>query len=247
MHEGHRQRMYEKLKSGDNLFEHELLEMLLFNAYPRRNTNPIAHALLAAFGSISGVLNADVAELCTVDGVGESVALYLKCIGECTRRSTTAVSGLVALKSYEDFKKFVRLRMRGKTEEVLELYCLEKSGRIKKTFTFTSGDHGKVEVDSDKVVRLISTVKPYGLLVAHNHLGGSSAPSENDDRFTKEIQVLCSMSNVQLCDHCIYASDNDVFSYFLSGKIDKIKSEYSFDKLVGEKVKKDIAESGDKS
>ena len=56
MHEGHRQRLYEKLKNGDNLFEHEILEMLLFNAYPRKNTNPIAHELLNRFPSISEVL-----------------------------------------------------------------------------------------------------------------------------------------------------------------------------------------------
>ena len=49
MHEGHRQRLWEKLKQGDNLFEHELLEILLFNAYPRNNVNPVAHALLQRF------------------------------------------------------------------------------------------------------------------------------------------------------------------------------------------------------
>ena len=56
MHEGHRRRLYEKLKNGDNLFEHEILEMLLFNSYPRKNTNPIAHDLLSRFPGIGAVL-----------------------------------------------------------------------------------------------------------------------------------------------------------------------------------------------
>ena len=64
MYEGHRRRMYGKLKSGDSLYEHELLEILLFNAFQRKNTNPIAHALLDAFGSIAGVFNAEVEQLC---------------------------------------------------------------------------------------------------------------------------------------------------------------------------------------
>ena len=82
MHEGHRQRMYDKLKNDDGLFDHELLEILLFNALPRKNTNPIAHELLDTFGSLAGVLAADTEKLKAVNGVGENVALYLKCIGE---------------------------------------------------------------------------------------------------------------------------------------------------------------------
>ena len=184
MHEGHRKRMYEKLKNGDSLYEHELLEILLFNAFQRKNTNPIAHALLDAFGSIAGVLNAEVGELCAVEGVGESVALYLKCIGECTKKAVSSEKpGAVCLKNYEDFRRFVCARMRGKTAEVLELYCLDKSGKVKKISSFSSNEQSKVQVDADRVAKIISAVKPYGLIIAHNHLSGSSLPSENDDSF----------------------------------------------------------------
>ena len=240
MHEGHRKRMYEKLKNGDSLYEHELLEILLFNAFQRKNTNPIAHALLDAFGSIAGVLNAEVDELCAVEGVGESVALYLKCIGECTKKAVSSEKpGAVCLKNYEDFRRFVCARMRGKTAEALELYCLDKSGKVKKISLFSSNEQSKVQVDADRVAKIISAVKPYGLIIAHNHLSGSSLPSENDDRFTMEVQLMCSINGVSLYDHCIYASDSNVFSYFSSGKIDAIKRSFSFDKLVGEQYKKD--------
>ena len=95
MHEGHRKRLLEKLKNGDSLFEHELLEILLFNAYPRKNVNPVAHALLKRFPCINEILNAEVEELTAVEGVGENVALYLKCIGECLRyKSDSEASGV---------------------------------------------------------------------------------------------------------------------------------------------------------
>lgn len=233
MHEGHRSRMYEKLKNGDNLYEHELLEILLFNAFPRKNTNPVAHALLKTFGTINGVLSAEVEELCTVEGVGESVALYLKCIGMCVLKQDKPKSAPVAvLKSYEDFQNFVKLRFRGKTEEVLELYCLEKNGQVKKIFTYSTNETSQVEVDTDRVSKAITTVKPYGMLIAHNHLSGSSKPSANDDNFTASVQLLCSINNVNLHDHCIYAGDNNTYSYFLSGKIDEIKRNFSYEKLV---------------
>ncbi len=239
MHEGHRRRMYEKLKSGEYLYEHELLEMLLFNAYARKNTNPIAHALLNAFGTINDVLNADVNELCAVEGVGESVALYLKCIGECVKSAGKA-SGIALLKNYDDFISFARMRMRGKTSEVLELYFMNKSGKVSKSFSFTSDERDKVRIDTDRIAKVISDVKPYGLLIVHNHLSGNSSPSENDDRFTMEIQLMCSINNVRLYDHCIYAGDNNIYSYFMSGKIDEIKRNYSFDALVGDRYKKEL-------
>ena len=245
MHEGHRRRMYEKLKNGDVLFEHEVLEMLLFNAYPRTNTNPIAHSLLRAFGSISGVFGAEVEELTAIEGVGENVALYLKCIGECVKRSGSNNSvGVAVLKSYEDFKKFAMLRLRGRTEEVLEIYCLDKSGRVKRISSYTNNEQHKVELGTEEIARIIATFKPYAMLLAHNHLSGKAQPSESDDIFTAKVQFVCSMSNVNLYDHCIFASDGNIYSYFAAGKIDNIKKHYDFETLIGNQYKK-VKEKGD--
>lgn len=237
MHEGHRKRMYEKLKEGSGLCDHELLEILLFNACPRKNTNPVAHDLIDAFGSLAGVFGAEAEQLMTVDGVGENVALFLKCVGECNRRVKTSGSCITMLKTYEDFKRFTTVRMRGKREEVLEFYCLERSGKVKRIFSFTDTELSKVEVRTDKIAYVIATEKPYGLLVAHNHLSGSSAPSVNDDRFTIELQLMCSIGNVMLYDHCIYASDSNIYSYFITGKIDEIRRRFSYKELIDKQLK----------
>lgn len=246
MHEGHRRRMYEKLKDGSGICDHELLEILLFSACPRKNTNPVAHALIDAFGSLAGVFEAEVEQLMTVDGVGENVALFLKCVGECNRRVKSANTGVAMLKTYEDFRFFTTVRMRGKQEEVLEFYCLEKNGKVKRIFSFTDTERNKVEVETDKIAYVIATEKPYGLLVAHNHLSGSSAPSANDDRFTVELQLMCSINNVVLYDHCIYASDTNVYSYFATGKIDEIKRDFSFKELIDKQLKSRAVEKGNK-
>ena len=72
MHEFHRQRLRERyLKCGFEAFaDHELLEMLLSYAIPRKDTNAIAHALLGKFGSLRNVLLAELPELIAVDGMG---------------------------------------------------------------------------------------------------------------------------------------------------------------------------------
>lgn len=238
--------MYEKLQSGDALFDHELLEILLFNACPRMNTNPIAHDLLNSFGSLAGVLDADIDRLMTVKGVGKNVALYIKCNAEVLRRISPANAGVAVLKTYEDFKAFATVRMRGRLEEVLELYCLEKNGRVKRIFTYTNNEHNKVEVKAEDISHVIATEKPYGLLVAHNHLSGNSSPSTNDDRFTNELQLLCSVNNVYLYDHCIYASDRNTYSYFAEGKIDEIRRNFSYQGLIDAQMKKRAEEEGNK-
>lgn len=232
LHEGHRQRMRDKLAAGELLQEHEKLEMLLFNAFPRKNTNPIAHALLDTFGSMRGVLEADLKELTAIEGVGKSVAIYLKCVSACAKSAYSADGTEVYLRNYGDFKDFTARRLRSKTVEVLELYMLEKTGRVKYIFSRCEGNGHKASVERDEISAAIASVKPFGILIAHNHLTGDSLPSEQDDKFTTEIAVLCNLSGITLYDHCIYASDNDVYSYFSDGKLDEIKSKYNLSSII---------------
>ena len=70
-HAGHRERMRLRFqKSGLESFQpHEILELLLFYALPRVDTNPIAHDLIAEFHSLSGVLDADIQDLKRINGI----------------------------------------------------------------------------------------------------------------------------------------------------------------------------------
>ena len=81
-HTGHRRRMYARFAcyGFDGLHPHEILEIILYDAIPRRNTNPLAHRLLDEFGSLAGVLGADEAELMRVPGVGRKTAQALASI-----------------------------------------------------------------------------------------------------------------------------------------------------------------------
>ncbi|NMB30866.1 MAG: hypothetical protein GX988_05455, partial [Clostridiales bacterium] len=73
---GHRRRLKQRyLKEGIENFEHHnVLELLLFYALPRVDTNKIAHELIKRFGSISGVFKAPIEELVKIKGIGENAA-----------------------------------------------------------------------------------------------------------------------------------------------------------------------------
>ena len=87
-HEGHRHRLRRRfIENGlDSFDDHNVLELLLFYAMPRRDTNVIAHRLLNAFGSLPGVFDATPAALMSVEGVGESAAVLIHLVPEAARR-----------------------------------------------------------------------------------------------------------------------------------------------------------------
>jgi DNA repair protein RadC len=223
--------MYSKLEQGDNLFDHELLEILLYNAYPRMDTNPIAHSLLERFTSLYEVLSADVDELMSVEGVGESAAVYLRCVGECAARACL-MPGLGELKNYGDIKHFCTIRMSAKKQECLELYALDKNGLVKRIFLHTSNDKHCVRVKMTDIIDFLATTKPYGLVMAHNHPTAKCDPSKEDDIFTNQVALICTLNNVIFYDHCILSAVNGMFSYHESGRIDKILRDSALDNVM---------------
>ena len=88
VHDGHRRRLKQQFAEhgGEGMNDIQFLEMLLFYAIPRSDTNELAHALLERYGTIRGVLDASEADLLTVDGAGESTALLIRTLRETLRR-----------------------------------------------------------------------------------------------------------------------------------------------------------------
>ena len=79
VHEGHRDRMKREFLQGGlrHFSEPRVLELLLFYSRLQGDVNPLAHRLLEAFGSLSGVLDASPAALANVPGVGETTVVLL--------------------------------------------------------------------------------------------------------------------------------------------------------------------------
>ena len=220
--------MYEKLKNGDDLFDHELLEILLYSACPRKNTNPIAHALLDRFVTLSEVFNASVEELKEVEGVGESVAKFIKTVGLCAERAGN-IGNSPSLKTFGDCKKFAHLRLKDKSHEYVEIYYLNKAGRVQRIFKYTSLEKSRAFADMDAISRNIALFRPNGIVIAHNHINGTESPSGYDDRFTHAVQFICDMNDVNLLDHIIYFSEDKIFSYKDSGRLEKVKENCSWE------------------
>ncbi len=234
MHEGHRNRMLEREKSEEALQDHELLEILLFNPIPRKNTNEIAHRLLETFGSLDRVLSADEGELMRIEGVGKHTAQYLASVSELVRRVAARRISAPTAVSFGNFSSFVRERFLGLKEEAVDIFCLDKFDRIKHTARFASGNRQCVVLSMDEVSRVLLAHRPFGVVVAHNHPDAPCCPSMEDDRFTAQLQLLCSLNGIKLRDHIIIGR-NGMFSYFTSGRLEEMEKAYSVENIIDEK------------
>lgn len=231
-HSGHRKRLIEKLSVGP-LLEHELLEAMLFNAMPRRNTNDIAHRLLSTFGTIQQILDAPMEELQQVKGIGESVASYLTCLGLLYRQYTEKANRVYGGKyTMKRFLSYVKEAYAGEETEVAEVYFIDEDSNIFLKKRLQRGNAGHVEIEPNSLTMLLAEYAPAGMVLVHNHPFGEAVPSEKDEQMTKKCQMLCSAQNVIFCDHVIYAP-NGVYSYYLDGKMLRISTEYSVDGILG--------------
>lgn len=219
-HKGHRQRLRQRVLTG-LCCEHEYLEMLLCYAIPRRNTNDLAHRLLAAFGSLPAVLSASAEQLQVVKGVGDEAAALLCCVGKCCKdyaATATKTNGLPEIYERRSFTSFIPSRYQDLQMEVFDVYLMDATGKIFRHERFASKQIGAVYVNTEEFAALLVAAQPSGVVIVHNHPFGLPEPSEKDDQTTRLCGDICKLQNVLLCNHFIYAPKG-VYDYYGSGKL----------------------------
>lgn len=216
MHEGHRARLTGKIVKGAPLYDHELLEALLFNSCPRKDVNAEAHRLLKRFGSLTGVFTAKESELVKVEGIGKNMAQYLVCIGKALPYLTECGSFAV-IKSTREFIRFMETRP-ADGRDVLEILIMDKDGRVRRIYSFTAEDGGRAVAASDKLIKIISVCNPYGVFVCYKKASDDNSPTPADDKMNSLISEVCNICGVNMYDYGILSKSGKLYSYFLEDR-----------------------------
>lgn len=233
-HHGHRLRMIKRMQNGF-LQEHEILEAMLFNALPRKNTNGLAHRLLAKFETIQNIFSADINSLMEVEGIGLGVASYICLTGQIVRTYCEREElGYIGRFDSRTFMASLMKKYSGFTQEVLDVYLIDAESGISHCKRFLGKDAKRVEIDPTEFSKLFLDKGKAGVVLVHNHPDGRAIPSDADDKMTEQCQLLCSYHNMLLCDHFICAPDG-VYSYYLDGKLAEISEKYSVQVLLDER------------
>lgn len=211
MHDGHRERMKNRFcENGLGGFDdHNILELLLFYALPRKDTNLVAHSLLEAFGSLAEVLEAPEEELMKIEGIGENAATLLRLIPEVSRRYLMDKNKFGnVLDSTKKAGEYLVARYMYERDEVVYAICLDSKKQVICCKEMSRGVANSTVVSIRKIIELALAKNATGIIISHNHVCGLALPSRDDEMTTKQIRDALSSVGIRLVDHIIVAGDD---------------------------------------
>ena len=224
IHDGHREKMRRRFLSGglEQFADHEALELLLYYAIPRRDTNPIAHALIDRYGSLSAVLAAPVEDLQKVEGIGESAAILLKLVPRLCAKARLADADRqeLSLNTASRAGAYLLERFYGEQNEVIYQLCLDRKGKLLACKKLGEGSIASAALDVRKLVENAILHSASSVVLAHNHPSGIASPSHEDYAATDRARNALETIGVALADHIIVA-DGDFVSLAESGYLEK--------------------------
>jgi DNA repair protein RadC len=203
---GHRGRLRDRFTNGGAgaVPDYELLELILFRAFPRIDTKPIAKRLLARFGSFAEVVSAPAERLKEIEGVGDRAVQELKLIKTAAERLTKGeIGSRPALSSWQGVLDYLRLAQGFEMREHFRILFLDKKNALIADEVQGSGTVDHTPVYVREVVKRALELSATAIILVHNHPSGDPTPSHADIEVTRQIVDAAKPLGVTVHDHII--------------------------------------------
>jgi DNA repair protein RadC len=223
IHAGHRERLRDRFiqnKGFETFQDHEILELLLFYAHARGDTNGLAHELLNAFGSLKAVLEARPEQLMTVKGIGKEAAVLITMAVPLTKvwhRCALTLPDRIG--NSRDAEHFCLSLLAGERTERFYVVSLNAQCNVLGQRKISEGSLTEVSAYPRMVMETALNYNAHSVLLCHNHPGGTCAPSVEDVTSTLQLQHLLASVGILLLDHIIVAGER-TYSMVQHGDID---------------------------
>ena len=204
--EGHRARMRARLLSAgpDALADHEMLEMILFLALPRRDTKPIARALMTRFGSFAAAIAAPLQDLRATEGLGEAGVAALKAVQAAALRLVRAeVMNRPVLDNWDRLMEYLNAMLARERVEQFRVLFLDNRNRLVADEAQARGTVNHTPVYPREVVKRALELQATALILVHNHPSGDPTPSSADLKMTQEVRRAAEALSLVLHDHVV--------------------------------------------
>ena len=223
IHSGHREKMRDRFindKGFENFEDHQILELLLFYANSRSDTNPLAHTLLDEFGSLKGVLEARPEQLMQVKGIGKQQAVLLSMVVPLTRVwHRCAMESPNRIGNSREAENYCLSILAGERTERFYVVSLNAKCKVLGRRKISEGSLSEVSAYPRMVMETALNYNAHSVLLCHNHPGGTCAPSPEDVSSTIQLQRLLNGVGILVLDHIIVAGDR-TYSMIQHGDID---------------------------
>ena len=212
LHEGHREKLRNRFiqdKGFENFEDHQILELLLFYARARVDTNPLAHELLDRFGSLKGVLEARPEQLMTVPEIGPEAAALISMVVPLTRVwHRCAMESPVRIGNSREAESYCLSILAGERTERFYVVSLNAQCKVLGRRKISEGSLSEVSAYPRMVMETALNYNAHSVLLCHNHPGGTLSPSREDLDATEAASAALNTIGVKLLDHLIVAGED---------------------------------------
>ena len=210
---GHRQRLRDRFaKNGLAGFaDYEVVELLLTLAIPRSDVKQPAKALLARFGNLRGILDAPLAELQAIPGIGTVTPVALRIIREVASLYLQQSAELRdAFTDPDALSRFWRMKIGALANEVFQVGYLDSGYRLLRDGieTLEEGTTDRAAVYPRRVIEAALRRGAAALVFAHNHPNGNVQPTEQDKVLTRALVLAATAVQIKVLDHLIVSPDH---------------------------------------
>jgi DNA repair protein RadC len=202
----HRSRLRQRFENAgaEALADYELLEMLLFRIIPRRDTKPLAKALIERFGDLSAVLAAPAGRIAEVNGAGPAVAAELKVLQAVIERAGRAqLKQRTVIGSWSQLVNYCRTAMAHAPREQFRVLFLDVKNQLIADEVMNEGTVDHAPVYPREVARRALELSAASVILVHNHPSGDPSPSAADVQITREIVAAAGAVGVKVHDHLV--------------------------------------------
>ena len=203
---GHRARLLQKLaeSGGEALHDHELIEYLLALAIPRRDTKPLAKALLREFGGIGGLMTADWQAIARVPGMGDTSIAAIKVVqATLLRMLRNSVAEKPVLASWQALLDYLRADMAFLSVERVRVLHLNSRNQLLRDDHMGDGSVDQAAIYTREVIKRAIELGSASLILVHNHPSGDPSPSRQDIEITRQIVDAGKRLGITVHDHII--------------------------------------------
>ena len=205
---GHRTRLRARFSRYGltGFHDYEILELLLTYAIPRKDVKPIAKRLMAQFSTLAGVFDAQLEELQSVEGLGKESAQFLKLLKSVHGAYLDSeLQDKPLLNSPEVVRQWLRLKLQGQTVEFFGALFTDQQNRCISSEILFEGTVDRAAVYPRTIIKRALELDAKGIIVFHNHPGGTAKASEQDIQLTNQLIEACRVLDIKLLDHFLLA------------------------------------------